>query len=244
MRATGAKTWLRWLMPALLVTGLIAFFALGLQRYVTVQSLAANRHWLLEAVARHRVIAVIGFIATYALADALSVPGGAILTISGGFLFGLAPGTIYSVIGATIGTTILFVAAKSTIGESLRARAGSFIGKLESGFREDALNYLLFLRLVPIFPFWLVNLVPAFLGMRLRSFIIATAIGVIPGALVYAAIGNGLGALLQQAKEPDLAIVFRPTILFPLLGLATLALVPVIYKRLHQRRDRKEKGHG
>lgn len=244
MNATRATTRLRWLLPATLVAGLIVFFALGLDRYLTLESLARNRDWLRETVARHRVLTVSAFIAVYTLAAALSVPGGAILTITGGFLFGLVPGTVYTVIGATTGATVLFVIAKSSFGESLRARAGGFVQNLEAGFREDALSYLLFLRFVPLFPFWLVNLVPAFLGVSLRTFVIGTFFGIIPGSLVYASVGNGLGAILDRGQTPDLGLIFRPQILLPIFGLALLALVPVAYKKVHQRRKSKEEAHG
>ena len=115
----------------------------------------------------------------------------------------------------------------------LAQRAGPFFGKLEAGFRADAFNYLLFLRLVPVFPFWLVNLVPALAGVRLGTFLFATFIGIIPGTFVYASLGSGLGRIVEQ---PDLAIIFHPSVLGPIVGLAVLALIPVWYKR----RQRKE----
>ncbi len=108
---------------------------------------------------------------------------------------------------------------------------------METGFRENALSYMLVLRLVPIFPFWLVNLVPAFLGVRLRTYALATCLGIVPGTLVYASIGNGLGAIFDMGGEPDLRIIFQPAVLLPLLGLAALALLPVAYRRLRRRRD-------
>ena len=108
---------------------------------------------------------------------------------------------------------------------------------MEAGFRENALSYLLVLRLVPLFPFWLVNLVPAFLGVKLRTYVIGTFFGIIPGTLVYASIGNGLGSVLDQGRTPDLGIIFRVDILVPLIGLAVLALIPVGYKWYQARKS-------
>jgi uncharacterized membrane protein YdjX (TVP38/TMEM64 family) len=169
---------------------------------------------------------------------AFSLPGGAVATIFGGYIFstvvdGVA-GTILAaaivVIGATIGATTLFLAARTGLGEPLRARAGPGLKRMEAGFRENAMSYLLVLRLVPLFPFWLVNLVPAFLGVSLRTYVIGTFFGIMPGTFVYASVGSGLGAILEAGESPDLGIIFEAKILIPLLGLALLALIPVIYK--------------
>ena len=148
------------------------------------------------------------------------------MTIAGGFLFGAWIGGLCAVIGATLGATAIFLAARAGLG-GLAQRAGRFVGKLEAGFRADAFNYLLVLRLVPIFPFWLVNLVPALVGVRLPTYVLATFLGIVPGTFVYASLGNGLGSLVE---EPDLAIIFKPSLLVPIVGLALLALVPVGYK--------------
>ena len=136
-------------------------------------------------------------------------------------------GAVCAVIGATLGATALFLAARAGLG-GLAQRAGRFVAKLEAGFRADAFSYLLVLRLVPIFPFWLVNLVPALVGVRLATFVLATFLGIIPGSFVYTSLGNGLGSVVE---EPDLAIVFEPRVLLPVVGLAILALIPVGYRR-------------
>jgi uncharacterized membrane protein YdjX (TVP38/TMEM64 family) len=166
------------------------------------------------------------YVALYAVLVALSVPGGAMLTIAGGFLFGTWLGAACAVIGATAGAIGVFLAARTGFG-GLAQRAGPAVGKLEAGFRADGFNYLLVLRLMPIFPFWLVNLVPALVGVKLPTFALATFLGIIPGSFVYASIGNGLGSVVE---EPDTGILLRPSILLPAAGLAVLALVPVIYK--------------
>jgi uncharacterized membrane protein YdjX (TVP38/TMEM64 family) len=219
---------LRRLTPlGILVVAGVTFVVAGGHRYLTFSALAENRLWLCGLAAHWGFVAAIAYIAAYAAVVALSVPGGAILTIAGGFLFGLWLGALCAVIGATSGAVCIFLAARAGLG-GLAQRAGPFFGKLEAGFRADAFNYLLFLRLVPVFPFWLVNLVPALAGVRLGTFLFATFIGIIPGTFVYASLGSGLGRIVEQ---PDLAIIFHPSVLGPIVGLAVLALIPVWYKR-------------
>lgn len=224
------------LLPLLVLAGgLIAFFALGLQRYVTFEALGAHREALLAWVARHRLAAPLAYVAVYVLAVAFSVPGGLWLTISGGFLFGTVAGGTYAVIGATAGAVALFLAARTAFGDLLRARAGSALERMEEGFRRDAFNYLLVLRLVPIFPFFLVNLVPAFLGVRLGTYVAATALGIIPATFVFASVGAGLGAVFDAGGgRPRL---LAPSVLLPLVGLAVLALIPVVYRAIKRRQD-------
>jgi len=217
----------RRLLPlGLLVAAWIVFMLAGGYRYLTFSALAQNRDWLCGLVRQWGILAAFVYIMVYAMLVALSVPGAAILTIAGGFLFGTWIGGLCAVIGATLGATAIFLAARGGLG-GLAQRAGRFAGKLEAGFRADAFNYLLVLRLVPIFPFWLVNLVPALVGVRLPTYVLATFLGIVPATFVYASLGNGLGSLVE---EPDLAIIFRPSLLVPIAGLALLALVPVGYK--------------
>lgn len=220
---------------AVLAAGLIAFFALGLHEYVTFETLKANRIELLDFVGHNLALAILIFIVGYAVVVAFSIPGGAVLTITGGFLFGLTTGTLSTVVGATFGATGLFLAARLAVGDVLRKKAGKIIQKMEAGFQENAFNYLLVLRLVPIFPFWLVNLAPALLGVTLRTYVIATFIGIVPGTFVYTSIGNGLGAVFDRGETPDLGIIFEPAILIPIVGLALLALLPIAYKKMKGR---------
>jgi uncharacterized membrane protein YdjX (TVP38/TMEM64 family) len=225
----------RFLPLAVLLAGLAMFFAFGLDRYLSFQALQDHQDWLTRQVREQVFLAPLAFILLYALTIAFSVPGGALLTIVGGFLFGVWLGTVYVVIGATLGSIGVFLAARTALHDVLQARAGKSMKRMEQGFREHALSYLLFLRLVPVFPFWLVNLVPALLGVPLRIYALGTVIGIIPGSLVYASVGNGLGALLEQGGTPDLGIIFDPEILAPILGLSVLSLLPVIYKKWKKR---------
>jgi len=218
----------RRLVPlALLVAAGIAFLAAGGHQYLTFAALAENRDWLCSLVQRWGLVAAVIYIAAYASLVALSVPGAAVLTIAGGFLFGTWLGTLCAVVGATLGATGIFLATRAGLG-GLARRAGPLVGKLEAGFRADAFNYLLVLRLVFIVPFWLVNLVPALAGVRLSTFVLATFLGIIPGTFVYASFGNGLGNVVG---EPGLAVLLRPSVLGPIIGLVILALIPVGYKR-------------
>ena len=214
-----------------LIGAVVAFFALGLGRYLTFQALAEHREWLLAEVDRLGFAAPLAFIVIYAGVVALSVPGGALMTIAGGFLFGTWLGGLYALIAATIGATILFLVARTSLGEPLRRRAGPFLRKLEEGFQENAVSYLLVLRLVPIFPFWLVNLVPAFVGVTPRVFVAASFVGMAPGTFVYASLGGGLGAIIAAGEAPDFGIIFQARVLGPLIALAVLACVPILYKR-------------
>lgn len=220
---------------AVLVLGLGLFFALGLNRYATLDTLRDNRQALSAWVAANELEAALVYMGVYALMVAFSVPGALVATLTGGFLFGTVIGGFCTVVAATIGATILFVAAKSALGDVLRARAGSSIARMEEGFRENAFSYLLVLRLVPIFPFFLVNLAPAFLGVSLLTFVGATFIGIIPGTFVFASLGNGLGAVFDAGGTPDLGLIKQPQVIGPLLALAALALVPVIYRRFRRK---------
>jgi uncharacterized membrane protein YdjX (TVP38/TMEM64 family) len=227
----------RFVPIALMMAGILSFFAFDLDRYLSWEELSRNRHALLEWRERHEVLAVLSFIGVYILVVALSLPGAIWLTVIGGFLFGVAAGTLCSVLAATLGACAVFLAARYLVGDALRARAGPGIRRMEAGFRKHALSYLLTLRLVPVVPFWLVNLVPALLGVPLRTFLVGTVVGIIPGSIVYTLVGNGLGAVLDQGRTPDLDIIFEPAILAPILGLALLALSPVLYGRLKQGRS-------
>lgn len=220
------------ILPLIVLVGLIvAAFALGLDRYLTLDALRENRAALLEAVARYGIWAGIGFLFGYAGIVALSLPGATIMTLAGGFLFGVPLGASLTVIGATLGATALFVIARTAVGNALRARAGPFLGRMAEGFSRNAFNYLLFLRLVPVFPFWAVNLAPALLGMRLLPFVIATIIGIIPGTVVYSAFGASLGNVFDAGGDVHLKDVLSPTLIVALIGLGVLALLPIFLKR-------------
>lgn len=222
----------RWLPVAVLVLGAAAFFFFGFDQYFTLDSLRDNRASLLDFVAGNRATAMLAFVAIYTAAVAMSLPLGGLLTITGGFLFGVLQASFCVEIGATLGATILFLVARSAFGEPLRAKAGRWLGAVEKGLKlqDNALYYLLFLRLVPIFPFFVVNLVPAFLGVRLGTYVLATAVGMVPAIVVFSMVGAGLGSILDSGQEFSVANAMTPQVVAAMAGLGVLALIPVLAK--------------
>ncbi len=247
-----ARSLTRRLTPLIVVVLLVgAAYAIVGHGGISLTALVRHRMAIDAFVSEYRVLAVLAYIALYTGAVALSVPGAVFLTVTGGFLFGLAVGASAAVIGATTGATLIFLVARTALGEPLLRRAGPRAAQLAQGFRDDAFSYLLFLRLVPAFPFFLVNLVPAFAGVRLAPFVTATALGIIPGALVYAFAGTGLDSVIAEQKNAysdclaagrsdcqlsfDAKDVLTPQLIGALIALGLLALVPVIVKRLRAR---------
>ncbi len=205
--------------------------------FLSFESLKANHEALTNFVTDKFLISVLIFVCAYAAVVALSIPGASILTLLGGFLFGFVTGTISVVIGATIGATIIFILAKTFLRDFFKAKLNTggetgILSKFETGFKENALSYMLVLRLVPLFPFWLVNIVPAIFGVGTVTYILTTFIGIIPGSAVYVSLGGTLDHLIASGQEPNLGIIFDKEILLPLLGLAMLAMVPAIYKKI------------
>jgi uncharacterized membrane protein YdjX (TVP38/TMEM64 family) len=219
---------------------------------ITLETLVRHRAAIDTFVTGHRIAAVLAYVALYIATVALSIPGAALLTISAGFLFGVAIGAAASVLGATIGATLVFLIARTALGEPLLRRAGRRATELARGFRENAFSYLLFLRLVPVFPFFLINLVPALAGVRLLPFVTATALGVIPAGLVFALAGTGLDSLIAAQQRDYTACLSRggtdcrlslnahdlltPELIAALIGLALLALLPIGIKQWRARR--------
>ncbi len=251
---TRPRSLIRRLAPliAIVLLGGLVYYAFGREE-LSLAALVRHRMAIDAFVTEHRVLAVLAFIGLYITAVALSVPGALFLTVSGGFLFGLVVGASAAVIGATIGATLIFLVARSALGEALLRRAGPRVSQLAQGFRDDAFSYLLFLRLVPAFPFFLVNVVPAFAGVRLAPFVAATALGIIPGSVVYAYAGIGLDSVIAMQKDLyqeclaagrsecqmtfDGRDVLTPQLLGALVALGLLALVPVVVRRLRARRS-------
>jgi len=226
----------RWLPLIILMIIMALVFGFGLNDYLGFDALKMHRAQILGFVADNPVLAALAFMLIYAAAVACSLPGGTVLTITGGFLFGRLGATSMVVVAATVGATVLFLIARGSLGAGLHRRAGPWLRHMEAGFQENALSYLLVLRLVPLFPFFVVNLVPAFLGVRTRTYVLATLFGIIPGTFVYASVGVGLGSVFDRGEAFSLHGVLTPEVLGALIGLAVLSLVPVIYKKLKGRR--------
>ncbi|MBM3535588.1 MAG: TVP38/TMEM64 family protein [Alphaproteobacteria bacterium] len=225
----------RFLPLALLLAVVVLVYASDLGYYLSFDHLRAHHRIIVGFVEANPVGAAALYLTLYVLAVAASVPGAVFMTIIGGFLFGAVIGTTLTVIAATTGATLLFLAARTAIGDLLRGKAESFLGRMEAGFRRNAFSYLLVLRLVPLFPFFIVNLVPAFLGVGLGTFIGATLLGIIPGTLVFTLAGRGLGSIIEAGGEFSAKSVLTPEMIAALCGLALLALVPVVYRRFAER---------
>ena len=202
-----------------------AFFWFDLDAYLTLETVKANRDLLLAFTDEHRVAAVASFIATYGLVTGLSLPGATILTLMGGFLFGSLLGTVFVNLGATSGATLAFLTARYLLRGWVEERFGQKLGPIQEGFAKNAFSYLVTLRLVPLFPFFLVNLVSGLTRVRLNTYVFATALGIVPGSFVYAYAGRQLGTInsLKEIASPNVILAFT------LLGL--LALVPMLYRR-------------
>ena len=231
-----ARILLRRFWPALLfLAGLSA--ALILLRpwqgggVLSLAQLRAHQAALLAAVAAHPVLAALAYATAYAVMIALSLPGGGLLTLAGGLLFGTAAGAALAVLSATAGATLLFLGVRHVSGGFAPARVRPFLDRIRSGIERDGFSYVLALRLMPVFPFWLVNLAPPLLGMRLLPFVAATLIGIVPATTVIAGIGAGLGTILAAGGRPDLSVLLSAPILLPLAGLTVLSLLPVVWRR-------------
>ena len=218
-------------LPLLLLVVLaVAAWASGVTDYLSWAELARQQTTLRQAVADWPVLMPLAYIAIYAFFVALSLPQAVVVTITGGLLFGTLAGGALAVTGATIGAIILFLLAKSAFGTTMADRGGAFLQKVRDGLERDGFNYLLAIRLIPVFPFWLVNLAAALGGMRLGPYALATLIGIAPGTFVFASIGAGIGSVLATGGQPDLSIILSWPVLGPLLGLAALSLLPVAWR--------------
>lgn len=223
------KALLRFVPLALILVVLVTGLLLGWHRYLTLEYLAAIRTTLKAFAADHGWLAVLTYVLVYAIAVAVAFPATWLLTLAGGFLYGIWIGGLLAATGATIGATMLFWAAQTAFGEGLRSRVDGFAGKVAQGFEANAFSYLLALRLAPVLPFAVVNIVPALFKVPLTTYVAATLLGILPGALVYASIGQGLETILAEAAALDRPVgvgdLVTPGMTFGLLGLALLAAI-------------------
>lgn len=240
-------------LPLGVIVALLAIVVLnGWHRALTLENIVLSRDRFHGLLTEHRALSLLAYVLIYAAAVALSVPGALILTLSGGLMFGWLLGGTAAVIGASTGAILLFLIARSAFGETLRCRAGPALGRLVEGFRTDALHYLLFLRLVPVVPFFVVNIAAALLGVPLRTYVIGTVFGIVPATFAFAAIGAGLDSIFARAKSDQAACLvskvaaacpFELTakslvtkeILIALTLLGIVALIPVVYKKWSRR---------
>ncbi len=216
---------------SVLVAAFGIIIAYDLHTYLSYQTLADNLRHLRAFVADTPLLAMAAYIAVYIIVVAFSLPGATLMTLSGGLLFGILTGGLLTVFAATIGATLVFLAARYLIGDMLRARGGARLQSFEAAFRNDAISYLLVLRLLPIFPFFIVNLGTALVGAPFMAFVLTTFFGIMPGTFVFVSIGNGAAAILAAGEQPNLGVIFEPQILYPLIGLAILSLLPVLWRK-------------
>ena len=231
----------RWLALALLLAGVVAA-AVGLGDAIELNALRRHHRVLLAFVDANPVLASLAYTASYAALVAVSVPGAGALTLVGGYLFGWLEGSVYVLIAQSFGATAVFLIARIALRDVVLARAGPRLRALRAGFRRNALSYLIALRISGLFPALIVNGLPGALDIPLRTYVIATLIGLIPGTLIYTNAGAGLGAVLG-ATTGDIGLddVLTPQIVLSLLGLAALALLPVVYHGYRIRRGRRRR---
>jgi uncharacterized membrane protein YdjX (TVP38/TMEM64 family) len=225
----------------------------GWHHSLTLETVVAYRDRFQEILGANVVLSLLAYVALYAVLVALSLPCGTIMTVGGGLLFGWLPGAFAALGGATLGATAVFLIARSAVGDSLSERAGPWLAKLSQGFQKDALSYLLFLRLVPAFPFWFVNIAPAVMGVPLKTFVLGTLIGILPATFAFASAGAGLDSVIMAAKTEHAACVARsgadacplkiyasslltPELMLALVLMGLMSLIPVVLKKWKKRR--------
>lgn len=231
---------LKRLLPLIVIVLVAAVGFFALRDVLSFDALRDNREALIAWRDSNYALAAIVFVLIYVVVVAFSLPGAAVMTLAGGFLFGIFPGALFCVIGATLGAIAIFSAAKLGLGDMLHAKLAERPGlmqKMEAGMRENEISFLFLMRLVPAIPFFLANLAPAFLGVSLRNFAFTTFFGIMPGSIVYTSVGSGLGAVFARGESPNLGIIFEPHLLGPILGLCALAVLPIVIKKFTKKKD-------
>lgn len=206
---------------------------------LSFEALRDNRETLLGYRDQHYALAVAVFVAAYVVIVAFSLPGAVIATLTGGFLFGLSVGATLNIVGATVGAVLIFLAARHGFGDALKRRmeaSDGMMARLARGLEENQWSMLFFIRLVPVVPFFVANLLPAFLNVPLWRFVVSTFLGIIPGGLVYTSVGVGLGEVFARGETPNLGIIFEPYVLGPILGLCALSVLPMVLKAVRSKR--------
>ena len=227
------KPLFRFLPLIILVIAIAVAYAFDLHHALSLESLKTQKENFQGITEAHPILAPLAFIGIYTLCVALSLPIATLLTLLGGFLFGLTTGTLLVVTGATIGATLVFLIAKTALGQTLREKAGPFYKKIEANMKDNAVGYLLFMRLVPLFPFVAVNVVPALFNVSLTVFVLTTFFGIIPGSAVYVYFGQQLGTI------ESLSDIISPSMLLAFLLLGIFALIPTLYKQLKNRKAKR-----
>lgn len=225
------KSILKYLPILIIFLGMAFIYFSGVYHYLSLDYLRMYHKSLKTFVKMHPIAVPIAFCFVYIISTALSIPGAVFLTLLGGYLFPQPFSTIYVIFSATCGATLIFLAARTALKEILKKKAGPFLKKMEKGFQENAISYLLFLRFVPLFPFWLVNIAPAFFEVSLITFVWTTLVGIFPGVLVFTFAGEGLERILENNEIFSVSTIFNIQIKIALVLLGITALVPVMWKK-------------
>jgi len=226
-------------LPLLAVLAAAVLGAVFLRDVLSFETLAENRERLIAFRDAYYPSTVLAFMAAYVAIVAFSLPGATVATLTGGFLFATFPGALINVTAATIGAMGIFLAARWGLGERLSARMDASEGmvkRIKAGIDENQWSMLFLIRLVPAVPFFVANLVPAFMGVPLWRFAVTTFLGIIPGAVVFTSVGAGLGEVFARGETPDLGILFEPRVIWPIIGLCVLAALPILLKAVRGRK--------
>ncbi len=225
-------------LAIILVAAVVGYVTL--REHITFETLREHREMLLAFRDSHFAALTAAFITTYVVIVAFSLPGAAVASVTGGFLFGLMLGTAFNVTAASLGAIAIFLAARWGLGAALAARIETSEGRLKrlkKRLHDNEVSVLFLMRLVPAVPFFVANLLPALVGVRFRNFVLTTVLGIIPGAIVFTWIGVGLGEVFDRGDTPDLSLLWEPQIIGPILGLAALAALPMLIKAIRGKRD-------
>ena len=227
-------------LPLLIVLSVAVIGAFTLRDYLSFETLRDNRESLLAYRDQNFLGLAVAFIGIYIVIVAFSLPGAAVASVTGGFLFGLFAGTIFNITAATIGAAAIFLAARWGLGEVLTAKLEASEGRMQAfknGLRENEVSVLLLIRLVPAVPFFVANLLPALVGVKFRTFLWTTAVGIIPGGIVFTWIGVGVGEVFDRGGDPDLSLLWEPHIIGPILALSALAALPILINTLRGKKE-------
>ncbi|MEQ3625823.1 MAG: VTT domain-containing protein [Celeribacter sp.] len=227
-------------LPVIIIAVVAVIGLIVLRDELTFDALARHRVALLEFRDAHYMRAALGFMVAYCLLVTFSLPGATVATLTGGFLFGLFPGVLFNVAAAGTGAVLLFLAARWGPGDGLAARFDSSTGRvarLKAGLDENQWEMLFLMRLLPVVPFFLANLIPAFVGVPLFRFAVTTYLGILPGAGIYTSVGAGLGAVFESGDTPDLTVIFEPRVLLPIMGLSALAILPILLRAMRSKKE-------
>lgn len=229
----------RWLPVVLLVGLSVLGFATGLHKHVSLSALVENYAALKTYVGDHFVMALLGYVVLYAMATAVSFPAPTLLTVAAGLMFGWVWGAIAIVFAATIGATALYLIARSSFGAALRANAGPRVQKMAQGFADDEVSYMLFLRLVPLFPFTLINIAAGVLNVKFVTYVWTTFVGIIPGTTAYVYAGEGLASVIESQQgmaKIDLSALVTKELIISFAALGFVALIPVVLRRMRAKK--------